>query len=296
MPKPRNHSSYGIALFKITDTGPKMLIIKKRCSFHYAKFTLGDYDMRELRDLFDKMTSSEKITIMTFDFEHIWFKMWLYNSTLNLTKNYAEENTTTYLTKATKLLVGKKKFQELLSTFTRQQLNQMIKDSATIDGIWEIPKGQRKNNKELIFDCAVREFEEEICIEGKDYKILNATGPYHFEHKDDGETFHSYFYVAALVNEDWSPSCSMKKYHYIAESDQVSWATLDILQELNTLPIIRELLVQQFSSLDRVFLDHVHISKNANRAIEEKGALSNNIVTFRFTREVADADCRISPE
>lgn len=294
MPKPRVKYSYGVALFKSTITGPKMLILKKRCTFYYSKFTLGSYStLEELRYMFDNMSVSEKATIMTFNFGLIWYKMWLFNPDANVSifRNYDDENNQNYLTRPPVYHTSKSRFEKLLQKHGIPTLVDLIKNSSSICGIWELPKGH-KNKAEKPYDCAIREFEEEICITGDDYRIINMSAPTQFTHVDDGTIYHTFFYVAELTNPEWTAVCSMRKYHYIAETDQLMWVNLDALNDISTMPVIKKQLLKQFAVLKNKYLQYtLYASRNTNLEMQEKGGRSIETLTVRFTKELDSVDC-----
>ena len=136
----------------------KFLMIQRKSSLGYLEFMRGRYsvnDDKNIQYLFEQMTQNEINDIITRDFDYLWSELWDETNIKN--KNHHKE-----------YVVSRQKFYEL-------KLNKLdlIKTIVPKFGFneWGFPKGRRElYESDLI--CAIREFEEETCINEKNYSIL----------------------------------------------------------------------------------------------------------------------------
>jgi hypothetical protein len=75
--------SIGIICCKVNGIGamtyraPQCLFICKRYTYAYNSFVHGNYRIEDLPELFSKMTIDEKLDILSFNFDQIWYRVWL---------------------------------------------------------------------------------------------------------------------------------------------------------------------------------------------------------------------------
>ena len=149
-------TSYGIIAFRDTSEGLQFLMIRRKDSFGYIDFIRGKYspyNLKQLLNIIDEMSITEKKRILEIPFDTLWVEMW---GEISM-QFKSEEN------------ISKKKFELLHegvtisdTTYTLKDIVEMSK-TAWKETEWEFPKG-RRNQKEKDLDCALREFEEETGI------------------------------------------------------------------------------------------------------------------------------------
>ena len=244
-------NSYGIALFNPFDKNLRMLMVKKRCSYHFAKFVRGKYDgndIKQIEEMFNFMTPHEKLVIASQNFQLIWYTMWLFNPDFKFNPIYM------YDKEKKEVIIEYEAYTKCWNKFDKNFLynkalnkEKLFKKTKCIEGIWEIPKGGKcKDEKNL--DCAIREFEEEIKIGKGDYQLLSVN-PMTFTHTDDNVTYHKHYFLAELTNESWKPQISFDNYSYIAEVGEIRWFYGPEIKNINSIPKITNHLFYQYTKL-----------------------------------------------
>ena len=77
---PQTKKSYGVACCRFNKKNKlQILLIKKRYTYCFAAFVLGQYNKNEkyLKFLFNGMTVQEKIDILSLNFDILWYKIWM---------------------------------------------------------------------------------------------------------------------------------------------------------------------------------------------------------------------------
>lgn len=175
--------SYGIAAFREVKTGGiELLMIRKRSSYAFARIAAGQYSRKKtsIIKLLSKTTFYEKTILQTLNFHLIYF--------IAFAKEYS------------KLSYAESKWFErnerfFQNTFTQRFIEDCIYGTASIDLVWEFPKGRLA--KESAESCAVREFTEETGI--SDPQIIDMP-PVIFDFSDDQDAFRYTIYAAKLDN------------------------------------------------------------------------------------------------
>lgn len=152
-------SSYGVACFRhIPGNGYEVILMKRRYTYEFRIFVYGDYkyngpniSMQYMSSLLSRMTVDEKLLIMTWDFNRLWYKIWL--TDVGVPDNLRE------------------KFENMYNAIGKTVLVNMIESSASADTIWELPKG-RMDTLESEVECANREFVEETGIPKHKYNLF----------------------------------------------------------------------------------------------------------------------------
>lgn len=153
-----NNFSVGIIAYTKIKNEFKYLFICRRCSLTYMAFLMGNYkinDIKYIKKLFNLMTKKEKYNILKYDFETLWFNLWMSkNKNYNLEKN--------------KFLTLKKKYN----------ISSIIKDTKLWETPeWGFPKGRLEYN-EKYKECALREFNEETGYKKEYIKIIDNVLPF----------------------------------------------------------------------------------------------------------------------
>jgi 8-oxo-dGTP pyrophosphatase MutT (NUDIX family) len=252
-------TSYGIALCRFNkekNYQSEILMIKKRYTYYYFNFVFGLYviqNIKQLRILFDNMTFSEKVDILSMRFNIMWYRLWLCNPektfyTDKLIKNEAKN--TNQPQKNIKYYHKKKnKFESTFLKDGGSQLRKLITNSSNSTTPWEIPKGG-KNENEFDLNCAVREFEEETDISFNNYTMLWSTPPIKVSHRVDTTVYISIYYVAYLNNDSkWSPKINFNLQNQLNEVEEVRWVSLDEIKFLNLNEIPKKRLINNYKKI-----------------------------------------------
>jgi hypothetical protein len=134
----------------------KFLLVQRKNSLGYLEFMRGRYNINNnelILKLFMQMTPIEINDIINKDFDTLWNNLWDINNIKN--KNHQKEYN-----------ISKEKFNQL------KLQNNIINIKPSFDfNEWGFPKGRRElYESDLV--CAIREFEEETCINENDYILF----------------------------------------------------------------------------------------------------------------------------
>jgi 8-oxo-dGTP pyrophosphatase MutT (NUDIX family) len=275
--------SYGIALCrnnKEKNNAVEIVLIKKRYSYHYQSFVMGHYkknDYQYIKYLLDHMSFSEKMDIMSMQFNHMWYRIWLNNPEkyYNITDMYKYEmgisdsermsfgDRTSNIRMHKMYFQKKNKFeQNFRSKSDIQMLRSLIYQSTSSELIWEIPKG-RKNSSEVSgtspgefasetnLDCAIREFYEETSIDTKKYKIRHNVEPVISSFVDEKIVYKTIYYIAELrdQSENLIPHINYKSFHQVSEIEQIKWVSLAEINFLNLPEPIHTRLIMLYKTI-----------------------------------------------
>ena len=258
--KKKIKESYGIALFKpVKNAGDKLklLLVKKRCTYHYCLFVHGNYnvsDTERIKNMFNQMTACEKAYILGGNFDEIWYKMWLTHPLCpRSVKDFYQGDPS--ITIADEYFNQcEKKYIELYST---GKIKKLIGGTSSISGIWEMPKGKRLSHKfdginETPMEAAIREFHEEVHINPEIYKFISQE-PIKFTIEDDNVTYNTYVYLCECMDLNWEPSISFERYSYFTEIDDIKWFSCGAISDINTTQKQKSLLLLQYKVLSEKF-------------------------------------------
>lgn len=268
--------SYGIALCRYNENNNnnvEILLIKKRYSYQYHSFVMAHYkkDMRYLRYLFNNMSFSEKIDILSCEFSSIWRRIWLNNPErfFNLADIYRSYNSQEFPVKDKfsdveihKLYHEKKnKFE---SNFLRDKgamLQDLIQQSTNSEILWEIPKGRKDSNNSLHetnLDCAIREFYEETSIPSDKYKVLYDVEPIIDSFIDNSTIYKTVYYAAKLIDYDYVPHINFKNFEQISEIEQIKWVSITEIRFF-------KLQVHAYNRLHQLYTRIIKLFKKSNK-------------------------------
>lgn len=212
-------TSYGIILFRSSESGPRFLMIRRKDSFGYIDFIRGKYSCQQISQIqksVNEMSLSEKERLLTIPFEQLWRDLWGDN---NKAQYRGEE------------VSSSKKFEQikqgLLYNNETITLEDIIRNSTTswCETEWEFPKG-RRNYQEKDLDCALREFEEETGLLRGTIAVVENVLP--FEEMFIGSNHKSYkhkYFLAYMNNVD---GFEEDLAHFqTSEVSKLEWKTLD---------------------------------------------------------------------
>jgi len=213
-------TSYGIILFRPSESGPEYLMIRRKDSFGYIDFMRGKYNpgnLEQLQNIVNEMSVSEKERLLMESFETLWKQMWGENTS----SQYRSEE-----------MSSQKKFELIRNGIMvdgeQVTLKDLIERSSTSwkETEWEFPKG-RKNYQEKDLACALREFEEETGYSQEDIKVVENLMP--FEEIFIGSNYKSYkhkYYLAYMDNTTKNDETSLENYQK-TEVSKLEWKPLD---------------------------------------------------------------------
>ena len=89
-----------------------------------------------------------------------------------------------------------------------RRLLKLIKNTKSINNLWEIPKGMVNRNESDI-NAAIREFNEETNIKKNKYKILFNIEPLVYVFSDDNTTYKYVYYLAVMLDNKYVPNIEL---------------------------------------------------------------------------------------
>jgi 8-oxo-dGTP pyrophosphatase MutT (NUDIX family) len=278
--------SAGIACCRLNETTdiPEILLVKKRYTYSFVAFVFGQYnknDNKHLKSLFGGMTLQEKIDILSLKFDMLWYKIWLevpniiihpvyefdmssieaINRTLeNLHKH--QIHVLTYNSRDSGSILrsdlyerNKKLFDESFVSDDGARLKSLISDTSNNELMWEIPKG-RRNKKETMINCAIREFKEETNVDHELYDIIHNTEPI-VESYISSNIEYSHIYYTAHASKIFNPTVSFKYDTQISEIDSIRWVGLDEIKFVDRCGRLYDTVRRVF---DTYMSSHIHTS------------------------------------
>lgn len=263
-------TSYGIALCRYNkekNNRVEILLIKKRYSYHFMAFVMGRYSRANipyLRFLFNNMSYAEKIDIISMQFCHMWYRIWLNNpeKCYNITDIYNSKFSRTQIDdKCINMDIYKvyntykNKFENNFSKDKGNSLRNLIQQSSDSEIMWEIPKGGKSFDSETDLDCAIREFGEETSISPDKYTILYDMKPIIDSYVDNDINYRTIYYVAKLSDKshDLKPYIDYRNFSQITEIEQIKWVSKADLDFLTLSPIIHKRLNYLFNKASNLF-------------------------------------------
>ncbi|MEM3062018.1 MAG: NUDIX hydrolase [Nitrososphaerota archaeon] len=207
MPK---RKSCGIICCRYNRNRLEVLLIRKRNTFSFIEFVLGNYsNHKRVVYLLNNMTSEEKAEIASLDFDRMWYRVWM---EININSKYLHCKEYFY-----------NNFQNT------GYLLRLLNSSSSVSTSWEIPKG-RIITGETNLNCAIREFEEETGIRNIDYYILPEIIKQTFSASNI--CYHNTYYISLLTNYNYHPRIDYSKKQLIEVID-IQWMSLSQILALD---------------------------------------------------------------
>jgi 8-oxo-dGTP pyrophosphatase MutT (NUDIX family) len=249
----RKSSGIACCRFNKDTSRLEVLLVKKRYTYSFVAFVFGQYnkkDEKRLKFLFNGMTLQEKIDILSLKFDMMWYKIWLEfpeismqpkfefdvssakaisNTWKALYKQKATSNFVPYnvnsISKLDFYIKRKNKFEASFVSDNGKRLRSLISNTKNNELIWEIPKG-RKNRKETVLDCAIREFKEETSVDIDMYTIMFNIKPI-VESYVSANVKYVHNYYTAYTSKTFDPTVSFSYDTQISEIDSIRWVNLN---------------------------------------------------------------------
>lgn len=232
----QNKHSFGIALVRFSNRMPELLMIKKRYTYQFADFVMGNYKNSddELQEMFCGMTFQEKLDILYCNFNLVWYRMWLFwpLDSPNFDRCCSSIGITNSKEMKTRYYSCKLKYESVMKNVAR--IRNLINKSSNADLIWEIPKG-RKNDMETNADAAIREFTEETLVPLSKIWIMWHLAPLVESFSDHGVNYTNTFYIAIQFEKHKStkPAFNAIQTSEKAEVEDIRWMNLNDVKSLH---------------------------------------------------------------
>lgn len=221
-------------------------MVCKRYTYAYGDFVRGlyaynglrninIYEKNELMALFNEMTVDEKLSLLSLDFQQIWYKVWLDTPKRGIYYS------------------AQVKFNDAWLQDNGARLIKLISKSNHGRPIWEIPKGRKKSKFEPDVMTGLREFTEETNIEKSAYK-LTSLPPMSYSYTDRSVTYLNTYYIATTLY-DFEPQISFNTYDQITEVLDIKWMDIDNIRVFDDkykqlYPFVKNIFHQSKSVID----------------------------------------------
>lgn len=216
--------SIGIILFRSTNRGAEVLLVKNRITHAYNEFVFGKYKYNNtsLQRLFDHMSVQEKLFLNTLDFNKIWSYIWLNVPGCEDSKRGGFHEF---------YIKCRNRFEKFISDRGRR-LKHLIQISKSSEPGYEPPKG-RKDSGETDIDTAIRETWEETNIKKSRYTLIWEIDPIPRVYQTDTCAYISKYYMGFMnPNEDTSVNINFNNPFQAAEIVDLKWASMYDLKYL----------------------------------------------------------------
>lgn len=247
--------SYGILCCRPSTHGTEILMVKRSTTYHFCEFISGHYrkqNNQQLINLFNNMTSHEKMDILSMKFSNMWYRIY---------REHVDESTFAFTSKwASSYFKKKSKFESSFLYDSGVRLKSLIESSTNVDTPWEFPKGRKMNldeqkqdqkqdqKQENDVNAAIREFQEETEQDESKFTLLLHIKPYVETYTDFGITYQNiYFY--ALANGKWDPIYKFGSKTQVSEIADIKWVSLNKLSFLNLEPLTYRRLIKSFRAI-----------------------------------------------
>lgn len=200
----------------------QFLLVKRKDTYGYVDFIRGKYcvnDIDYITMLFNIMTTDERESIITNDFDKLWSGLWRYTTIDKYRSDYVR---------------SRDKFRILTEPYRKHDgyssiISDIISSTDTnwVEQEWGFPKG-RRNSRESSVECALREFSEETGYDGDNIKILTNVLP--FEEifiGSNGKMYKNIYYVAKYENDD----CPRMDGFQRSEISDMKWVNGENIQD-----------------------------------------------------------------
>ena len=258
--------SYGIACCRFNKKNKlEVLLIKKRYTYNFAAFVLGQYhkkDEKFLKFLFNGMTVQEKLDILSLDFDILWYKIWMEipsNKKMKEPEGWDIYNIRLFNeyirgTQTDRLKFYKKKksrFENLFVINKGKYLYRLIKGTSNGTVLWDIPKG-RKHKNETPMDCAIREFQEETGVPYNYYTIMFDIRPIVNSYVNASATYVNNYYIA-YESKNIKPQVNFSNTAQITEVQDIRWIDLEEVRFIDRTGHLFNLVNKIFNTFHRKY-------------------------------------------
>lgn len=225
--------SHGLALCRNRGEFVEILMCRRRNTYEFCEFVRNRYSSDEkLQKLFNNMTDDEKIAILTFNFDIVWFK---FTSTVSRNVSYNMHKNT-------------------FSGLDQKKIRNMIELSTSGELLWEIPKG-RANKDESSKEAAIREMLEELSITPQEYELLILPPKSHVV-SEYGIKYSSKFHICRCINDRELLFCDRQNSE-VSSSKWWNKVELSMLKDSNMANTAIE-IINIFTAYQNKLDGHIH--------------------------------------
>ena len=244
--------SIGIILYNIDNNKINFLMIRRKHTIGYIEFIRGNYNLNNLnyiKKLMSVMSIFEKNSILNYNYEYLWKKLWHIKT----------------ITKNNKYLFNEEKFNKLKNGYFIN--NNFINIKILFKNInswneteWEFPKGKRKYN-EIDLVTAKREFCEETGINEDNYDIINNK-KFTENYKGINNLKYRNIYFLGKSKNNFIPNINYNKKYQFCEISKIDWYDYN-----NALTKIRPYYYEKQNILKSIFsyilqIENINIINN----------------------------------
>lgn len=218
-------TSIGVIAFRIVNSVPEFLMIRRRDTLGMIDFMRGKYSVYNkyyIMNMLNQMTIEEKNRLRQGNFDLLWQSIWGIKPSIDKSSQYQNEECS-----------SRDKYNILLHGITSKNntnsytLIDLIEESNRItqwqEAEWGFPKG-RRNSQENDFDCAIREFCEETGFSAK--SLINGQNILPYEEIFTGSNYKSYKHKYYLMYIDYKDTLELTKFER-AEVSKMEWKTYE---------------------------------------------------------------------
>lgn len=216
--------SFGIALCRRDPESrmPQVLLVQSRLTYSFSGFVFGKYkpwDNERLIELFSKITSAEKLLVLSCDFSRLWHHIW------QKVPEVTDPDQSFYQF----YINSRSKFERLVQRDNGKRLRMLLTQTPTGELGWDIPGGKADKRADGVaeteLETAQRELREEGGVAETDYHILYDVRPICSSFEDDNDVWVRKYFVA------WTDQGVDLRLNYnhliqISEVSQVRWFSL----------------------------------------------------------------------
>lgn len=201
--------SYGVLGFRKNKESDNIeyLLVQRKDTIGYVDFLRGKFNRKISREenyktLLEEMTTEEKTRLITLPFNKLWDDLWYNHRSRMYINDYNN---------------AKRKFYNI-------DIYNMVKNTINSWSEQEfcIPKG-RKNNKELSFNCAIREFTEETGYKRSNILIYNTENTLEECFLGSNGIMYKHVYILARINDEEPPKINKDNISQVGEIRSVKW-------------------------------------------------------------------------
>ena len=166
----------------------QFLMVQRKHSLGYMEFMRGRYDIENtetLIHLIEQMSPNEIMNITKKDFDYLWNSLWDLNNIKN--KNHHKE-----------YIQSKQKFYQIKLNYPN-----IFIETKPLYGFneWGFPKGRRESYESDLV-CAIREFEEETCLEETKYTVLEKCKSIRENLTGTNGIHYAHNYFLSIINDN----------------------------------------------------------------------------------------------
>jgi 8-oxo-dGTP pyrophosphatase MutT (NUDIX family) len=275
----KTKTSYGIALArynKNANNNVEILLIKKRYTYHFFELVMAHYkkgDTKYIKHMFDNMSYSEKMDIMSMQFSRMWHRIYFsdperFYNIVDVYKNANFANTPIEQrhseSEQYKIYIEKKnKFEKSFLKDGGKKIRTLINQSIDSKVIWEMPKGG-KNANESNIECAIREFYEETSIKSSKYMILYDVPPLVDSFVDNDIIYKTVYYMATLRegNDNFKPYINYRNFSQVTEVEEIKWVSLAEIKFFDMPSFMNNRLITLYKKIIKIFKNKNKFSKS----------------------------------